>query len=103
MKIDRGGARPGRGGAGRARSQLGDRRVRRARTVGLDGERGARRRTPDGRDGELGRRRERERERGRSGRERARPFIERGEERERRRGRTVGHGPWPLTAINGGH
>jgi hypothetical protein len=38
MEIDGGRARPGRGGAGRARLWLGDGRGRRARTVGLDDE-----------------------------------------------------------------
>jgi hypothetical protein len=95
MEIDGGeGAQPGRGGAGRARLWLGDEHGRRARTVGLDGER----RTTDGRDGELGQRRERERESSGRERGRARAFIERGEERGRRRG---GNGrPWPLTPLS---
>jgi hypothetical protein len=73
------------------RSRLVDRRIRRAWTVGLEGEalaNGERRTgTTVSSGGE-----ESMRERGRSGRERAQPFIERREERERRRGRTVGHG-----------
>jgi hypothetical protein len=59
MELDGGGARPGGGGAGRARSRLGDGRGSTAKLQ----------RTADGRNGELGRRRERGRERARGGRE----------------------------------
>jgi hypothetical protein len=120
-------ARPGRGGAGQARSRLGDRRGRRARTTGLDGEapaNGERRTGATARSGGGAQRRssgERQmgetassggeeslRESESSGRERgrARAFIERGEERERCQGgeRSAmginGHQWRPLTPLS---
>jgi hypothetical protein len=94
MEIDGGeGAQPGRGGAGRARSWLGDERGRRARTVGLDSERRTGVTASSGREESV---RERERELGEGERESSGFYRERGGE-----GETPGWGgERPAMAIN---
>jgi hypothetical protein len=99
MEVDGGGARPSRGAGGSVEGRG------RGTTLGTDGpageadgERGRRSSSDDERRRGHGRQRARvwgereiERELGEGEREGAQPFIERGEERDSRRGRTTGH------------